>query len=160
MKGSKKVLIATVAVVGLSLGSISAVSAFGGSGGYGGCDRGQGKGPDKMMEKRGSWMEKKMEDRLGYMKYKLGITAEQEPAWEEFTKALQDKFTNRKERKQNRGEQKTVTEKVNMMREGAKQMTQTADAIEKFYGTLTPEQQKIADEMSPMGKRMHRMRGF
>lgn len=158
MKRSKKVLISTVAVVGLSLGSISMVSAFGGPGGYGGCDRGNGqKGPDKMMQKRGSWMEKKMEDRLGYMKYKLGITAEQEPAWKEFTKTLQDKFAKKRDRKENRGEQKTVTDKVKMMREGAEQMIQTANAIEKFYGTLTPEQQKIADEMRPMGKRM---RGF
>jgi hypothetical protein len=133
------------------------VSAFGGPGGFGGCDRGYGKGPDKMMEKRGARMEKKMEDRLGYMKYKLGITTEQEPAWEEFTKALQDKFSNRKDRMKNRGEQKTVTEKVKMMREGAERMSQMADTIEKFYGALTPEQQKIADEMGPMGKRM---RGF
>jgi hypothetical protein len=160
MKRSKKVLISTVAVVGLSLGSISMVSAFGGPGGYGDCDRGYGqKGPNKMMQKRGSGfnMEKRMEERLDYMKYKLGITAEQEPAWKEFTKTLQDKFAKKRDRRENRGEQKTVTDKVKMMREGAEQMIQTANAIEKFYATLTPEQQKIADEMSPMG---NRMRGF
>lgn len=160
MKRSKKVLISTVAVVGLSLGSISMVSAFGGPGGYGGCDRGYGqKGPNKMMQKRGSGfnMEERMEERLDYMKYKLGITAEQEPAWKEFTKTLQDKFTKKRDRKENRSEQKTVTDKVKMMREGAEQMIQMANAIEKFYGTLTPDQQKIADEMRPMGKRM---RGF
>ncbi len=158
MKRSKKVLIGTVAIVGLSLGSISMVSAYGGPGGYGGCDRGYGqKGPNKMMQQRYSRMEQRMEDRLDYMKYKLGITAEQEPAWKEFTKTLQDKFTNKRERKANRSEQMTVTDRVKMMRDGAEQMTQMANAIEKFYGTLTPEQQKIADEMRPMGGRM---RGF
>jgi hypothetical protein len=163
MKGSKKVLITTVAVVGLSLGSISAVSAFGGPGGYGGCDRGYGqKGPNKMMQKRGSGfnMEEKMAERLDYMKYKLKITEKQEPAWQEFTKVLESKFTNMRERKENRGEQKTITEKVKQMRAGAESMTQMADAMEKLYSTLTPEQQKIADEMSPMGKRTPRMRGF
>ena len=163
MKGSKRVLITTVAVVGLSLGSISAVSAFGGPGGYGGCDRGYGQnGPSKMMQKRGYGfnMEEKMEERLDYMKYKLKITEKQEPAWQEFTKVLESKFTNMRERKENRGEQKTIPEKVKQMRAGAENMTQMADAMEKLYKTLTPEQQKTADEMGPMGKRMHRMRGF
>lgn len=163
MKRSKKVLLGTVAVVGLSLGSISMVSAFGGPGGYGGCDRGNGqKGPNKMMQQRGSGfnMEERMEERLDYMKYKLKITEKQEPAWQEFTKVLESKFTNMRDRMQNRGEQKTIPEKVKQMRTGAEQMTQMADAMEKLYNTLTTEQQKIADEMSPMGKRMNRMRGF
>ena len=162
MKGSKKVLITTVAVVGLSLGSVSAVSAFGGPGGYGGCDRGYGqKGPNKMMQKGGYGfnMQDRMEERLDYMKYKLKITEKQELAWQEFTKVLESKFTNMRERMENRGELKTIPEKVKQMRTGADNMTQMADAMEKLYKTLTPEQQKIADEMSPMGK-SKRMRGF
>jgi hypothetical protein len=157
MNRSKKVLISTVAVVGLSLGSISMVSAFGGPGGFGGCHGGGfgQQGPGKMMQKRGigSGMEKMMEEKLDYMKYKLQITDKQEPAWQEFTQMLESKFTNMRDRIGNRGGQKTVPEKVKLMREGAKQMTQMADAIEKLYGTLTPEQQKIADEFRPMGRR-------
>ena len=115
-----------------------------------------------MMQQRGSGfnMEERMEERLDYMKYKLKITEKQEPAWQEFTKVLESKFTNMRDRMQNRGEQKTIPEKVKQMRTGAEQMTQMADAMEKLYNTLTTEQQKIADEMSPMGKRMNRMRGF
>ncbi len=155
MKRSKKLLISTVAVIGLSMGSISMVSAFGGPGGFGGCHGGgygqQGKG--QMTQKQESRMQERMQDRVGYMKYKLGITEKQEPAWQEFTKVLESKFTTMRDRKGNRGEQKSVTEKVKLMRDGAERMTQMADAIEKLYSTLTPEQQKIADQMGPMGKR-------
>jgi len=51
----------------------------------------------------------------------------------------------------------TVAERVERMRNGAGQMTEMADAIEQLYGSLTPEQQKIADELRPMGG-MARMR--
>jgi len=46
-----------------------------------------------------------------------------------------------------------MTDRVKMMRDGAERMTKMADAIEKFYTALTPEQQKIADQLRPMGKR-------
>jgi len=152
MKHSKKVLLSTVAVIGLGMGSISMVSAFGGPGG---CDGGNGygqRGSGKMMQKQGSRMQERMQDRLGYMKYKLAITENQEPAWKEFTTVLENKFTAKRDRKGNRGEQKNMTERVKMMRDGAERMTKMADAIEKFYSALTPEQQKIADQLRPMGK--------
>lgn len=156
MKHSKKVLLSTVAVIGLSMGSISMVSAFGGPGGFGGCDGGSGygqRGSGKMTQKQGSRMQERMQDRLGYMKYKLAITEKQEPAWKEFTTALENKFTAKRDRKGNRGEQRNMTDRVKMMRDGAERMTKMADAIEKFYTALTPEQQKIADQLRPMGKR-------
>ncbi len=159
MKRSKKVLISTAAVLILSTASISMVSAKGGHGGFGGCDGGYGswqQGPGQMTEKQRTWMQQRMEDRVEFMKYKLGITEKQEPAWQEFTKVLEGKFTTMQDRVKNRGEQKSITERVKLMRDGAEHMTQMADAIEKLYATLTPEQQKIADGLRPMG----RMRGF
>lgn len=156
MKRSKKVLISTVAVIGLGMGSISMVSAFGGPGGYGGCNGGYGygqQGPSKMTQKQGLRMQERMQDKLGYMKYKLAITEKQEPAWKEFTTVLENKFTAKRDRKENRGEQKGITDRVKMMRDGVEQITQMADAIEKLYTTLTPEQQQIADQLRPMGKR-------
>ncbi len=161
MKRSKKILISTAAVLILSTASISMVSA---RGGFGGCNGGYGgyggygnwqQGPGQMMQKQGSWMEQRMQDRLGYMKYKLGITEEQEPAWKEFTAAVSSKATTMRERIQQRGAQQTVTERVTRMRDGAEQMIQMANAVEKMYKALTPEQQKIADQISP-----RRMRGF
>jgi protein CpxP len=165
MKGSKKALITTVAVIGLSVASISMVSAYGGPGGFGGCDRdGSGygqQGHGQMMHKRGFGsgmggdMEQRIADKLDRVKYKLRITQEQEPAWQEFTEALGKKVATMRDRKQQRGTQQPVAERVKRMRDGAEQMTQIADTIEKMYNTLTPEQQKIADQMNP-----RRMRGF
>ena len=158
MKRSKKVLISTAAVLILSTASISMVAARGHHGGFGGCDGGYGywqQGPGQTMQKQGSWMEQRMQDRLGYIKYKLGITKEQEPAWNEFTEAVGSKAATMRDRMRQRGTQQTVTEKVKRMRDGSEQMTQMANAIEKMYNALTPEQQKIADQISPT-----RMRGF
>ncbi len=156
MKRSKKALISTVAVIGLTMGSISMVSAFGGSGGFGGCHGGHGywqQSSGKMTEKQNSWMQQRMQDRVDFMKYKLGITKDQEPAWQEFTKVMESKFTTMRDRMEKRGEQQSVTERVKLMRTGAEHMTQMADAIEKLYTALTPEQQKIADQLRPMGRR-------
>jgi periplasmic protein CpxP/Spy len=156
MKRSKKILISTVAVIGLSMGSISMVSAFGGPNGFGGCRGGYGHGPrgqDKMTEEQSSWMEQRMQDRLGYIKYKLGITEKQEPAWQAFTQSLEDKFSSRLDRKKGRDTQTTVTGRIKMMRDHAEQMVQMADTIETLYKALTPEQQKIADQLGPMGMR-------
>ncbi len=158
MKRSKKILIGTTAAIILSTASISMVSAKGGHGGFGGCDGGYGnwrQGSGQMTEKQSTWMQQRMQDRVEFMKFKLGITKDQEPAWQEFTKVLESKFTTMRDRMEKRGEQQSVTERVKLMRTGAEHMTQMADAIEKLYSTLTPEQQKTADQLRTM-----RMRGF
>lgn len=162
MKRSTKALISTVAVIGISAASISYVSAYGGPGGFGGCNGGgygagqpwqQGHGP--MMQQRGfnrgfgGGMEQFMQQRLDQAKYTLRITKEQEPAWKEFTEAVGKKAATMQDRRQQRGTQQPVTERVKRMRDGAEQMTQMADAVEKMYKTLTPEQQKIADQFTP-----------
>jgi hypothetical protein len=162
MKGSKKVLITTVAVIGLSVASISMVSAYGGPGGYGGCDRGgysdRQQGPGQMQKGGPRGMdvdiEQRVADRLDMVKYKLRITEKQEPAWKEFTDTISKSAAAMSERRQQRNAEQTVTDRVKQMRDGAEQMTQVAAAIEKMYKTLTPEQQKIADQINP--RRMRR----
>ncbi len=167
MKRSKKVLLSAVAVAGLSVASISFVSAFGGPNGYGGCGGNgaqswqQGQNQGQMMQRHGYGkgmrgdMAKMMQDKLDRAKYKLRITEEQEPAWQAFTDVLAKKVVTLQERRQQRGSQLPVTDRVVRMRDGAEQMEQMADAVEAMYSALTPEQQKIADQMSPRG-----MRGF
>jgi periplasmic protein CpxP/Spy len=165
MKGSKKALISTVAVIGLSVASISMVSAYGGNSGYGCCDRG---GYGDRQQKQGQMMQKgksgrgmggnmgqRIEEKLDRIKYKLRITEKQEPAWNEFTDTVANKAATMRDRMQQRGTQQPVSERVKRMRDGAEQMTKMADAIDKMYKTLTPEQQKIADQINPRG-----MRGF
>ncbi len=151
MKRSKKVLISTAAVLILSTASISMVSARSHHG-----DRNYEDSywrSSQMTEKRSEQMKQRMQDRLDFIKYKLQITAKQEPAWQELTKTLEDKFDSMVDRKNDRDTEITVTERVKVLRDHAEQMVQMADAIETLYKTLTPEQQKIADKLGPMGMR-------
>jgi hypothetical protein len=156
MKDPKKVLISIVAVIALSAASVSMVSAFGGPGGPGGgCDRGgysEGAG-DKRGRGKDVDIEQRVADRLDWIKYKLRITEKQEPAWKEFTDTIGKSAATMSERREQRGSEQTVIERVQKMRDGAEQMTQVATAIEKMYKTLTPEQQKIADQINPRGMR-------
>jgi len=103
----------------------------------------------------GSGMEQFMQERLDRAKYKLRITEEQEPVWQEFTTQIGKNAATMRNHMQQRWAQPTVNERVQHMRDKAVQVSQMADAVEKLYQNLTPEQKKIADQFSPM-----RMRGF
>ncbi|MCP3672482.1 MAG: Spy/CpxP family protein refolding chaperone [Gammaproteobacteria bacterium] len=166
MKRTTKVLVTTVAVIGLGIASIPMVSAHGGFNRSGGCDSYGGpqqwqqsqRGGGPMMQRGfkgqfGSGMEQFMQQRLDQAKYHLRITKEQEPAWQKFTDTIAKKVTFMRDHKQQRGAQQTVTERVQNMRDKAEQMGELAGAVESLYKTLTPEQQKIADQIRPMGRR-------
>ncbi len=167
MKRSNKILISTIAVIGIGVASISMVTAHGGFNRHGGCSGGFGdaqpwqQSQGYMMQHRGfnrgfgPGMEQYMQQRLDQVKYKLRITEEQEPAWQEFTQVIDNKVASMRDRMQQRGIQKTVTQRIQHLRDGADHMSQVAGAIERLYKTLTPEQQKVADQITPM-----RMRGF
>ncbi len=168
MKRSSKVILTAVTVVGLSLASLSYVSA---NGRYDRC--GYGQGPMSMQDGgKGQWGRHgfghgrsgdpvaRMGQGLDMMKYKLRITEAQEPAWQAFEQSMQQKMNARMEQRQaarESGVSITVPDRIERMRNGAVQITEMADAIEKLYAGLTPEQQKIADAMRPMGG-MGRMR--
>lgn len=167
MKRSSKIILTAVAIVGISAASISYVSAHGR---YDRC--GYGQDPMSMQQdfrgergrhgfERGMKGDPaaRMEQRLDMMKYKLRITEEQEPAWQAFAQNVKQKMENRMERREAMREngRLAVPERVKQMRTGAEQMNEMADAIEQLYASLTPEQQKVADQMRPMGGK-HRMR--
>ncbi len=149
MKRSSKILITSVAVIGITAAGISLVSADGwGCQGYGkhGRDyRGMG-----MM---GGAPSEKIERRLEYLKNELEITPEQEPAWEALKQDISTKVTTMRVGFKQRGSQLAVTERTERMRQNAQQMSNLADAIDEFYRILTPEQQEVADNMRPMGRR-------
>lgn len=161
MKRSNKIILTAVAIIGISAASMSYVSA---QGRYDRC----GYGADATSMQRGFGGERghhkfdrrmkvdpaaRMEQRLDMMKYKLRITEEQEPVWQAFAQNVKQKMENRMERRDAVREngRPTVPERVKQMRTGAEQMNEMADVIEKLYASLTPEQQKIADQMRPMG---------
>ncbi len=152
MKDPKKVLISTIAVIALSAASVSMVSAYGGfDGPRGSCDRGSySDGPrDKGSKGKDINMEQRVTDKLDWIKYKLRITEKQEPAWKELTDTIDKSVASMKDARQQRNTDQPVPEKVKQMRDRAKQMTEVANAIEKMYNALTPEQKKIADELNP-----------
>jgi len=95
-----------------------------------------------------------MTQRMEILKTQLQITEEQEPAWQAFSQTVTERVATMAGRFKQRGAQVPVAERVERMRSGAQRMTEMAAAIEKFYGVLTPEQQNIADQMTPMGRRL------
>lgn len=168
MKRSSKIIITAVTVIGISMATISLVSA---GGRYDRC----GSGPDGMgqyerggshyqrhgygRDMRGGDPTQRMQQGLDMIKYKLRITEAQEPAWQAFEETLSESMKTRTEARQamrESGKSMTVPERVERMRSGAGNLGKMADAIEQLYASLTPEQQKVADEMRPMG-RMSRM---
>ncbi len=166
MKRSTKILTGTTAAILITTASISMVSAHGGFNRSGGCDGYGGpqqwhQGQGSMMHLRGkmrgfgSGMQRFMQQRLDQAKYQLRITEEQEPAWQEFTAEIEKGASTMRDHMQQRRTQKSVAERVQHMRDKSDQMSQMAGAVDRMYKALTPEQQKIADEFTPM-----RMRGF
>jgi len=177
MKGSSKIILTGIAVIGISAATIGVVSAKGPCGGYrnqmgfedrgyysheygyGGPGRGQqgsrgqhgggwSKGPGN-----GADFEAKMDERLDRVKSQLGITSTQEPAWNEFTSHLKQKMETRKQRRKARMSDAipAVEQRIEFMREKSAQINEMADAMAKLHAQLTPEQQKMADSL-PMGR--------
>ena len=163
MNRSQKVLVTIIAVAGLGAAAVATVSA---QGGWGGCQgygqqagmQGErpmmghhryGMGQGGMRGDRSQMMTQRMEN----LKNQLQITEEQEPAWQAFSQTVTERVAAMAGRFKQRGAQVPVADRVERMRAGAQRMTEMADAIEMFYGVLTPEQQKIADQMRPMGRR-------
>lgn len=108
---------------------------------------------------RAERMQKKMEQHQAKLKEALKLSAAQEPAWKEFTAAMQP--PQQRTARLDRAEWDKLTtpqrmDKMQAMRaEREAHMNQRMDAVKKFYGTLTPEQQKVFDEqhrrMGPHG---------
>lgn len=114
--------------------------------------RGMGMGPG-MMQGRGPGT--MMGARLSTLKERLQITEAQEPSWNAFETAVSAKMEQRMARRDAAvaGPPATVEERVARIRERTASGQAVADAMEKLYGGLTPEQQKIADQYAIMGPR-------
>lgn len=175
MKRNTKIALVTVAVIGISAATVGMVSAGGRWGdcgyyGYGAGPMGQGfqqqpMGPGfnrggPMMHKRMSFDDRtqRMGEHLAMLKQNLNITPDQEAVWSEFESSMKDKMATRQQGKRilGAGSEMSIPDRAAMMRSKADQLKQTADAMDKLYAALTPEQQAIADQHRPMGMR----RGF
>jgi Spy/CpxP family protein refolding chaperone len=179
MKRTRTILLATLAATGVAV----AVAATAGPR-YGGCQQGYGPGDGPMMQGEGygpgsgkpGRLEQGRHDparhaqRLERMQQRLGITAEQEPAWQAFVVQMDAQ----RERMQSHREQKraqwdadealTVPERIQrrseFMTERLAAMQEMAAALETLYTQLTPEQQELMDQAPIMRGGRHGPRGF
>jgi periplasmic protein CpxP/Spy len=100
-------------------------------------------------------MRARMAERQAQLKSKLGLTADQEPAWSAFTSAMQPPVRPQPDMKNSRAEmQKLPTparidrvraERSQHMAQMSKAMDERGEATKRFYSVLTPEQKKIFD---------------
>ena len=179
MKRTRTILLATLAATGVAV----AVAATAGSR-YGGCQQGYGPGDGPMMQgegygpgsgKAGRWEQGRQDparhaQRLERMQQRLGITAEQEPAWQAFVVQMDAQ----RERMQSHRDQmraqwdegvtlstpERIQRRAEFMGERLAAMTEMAESVDTLYGQLTPEQQQLFDRAPFMKGGRHGPRGF
>jgi len=116
------------------------------AGGYG---PGYGMGPQAMFNAYSG----NADESLATLKTELGITAEQDPAWQAFTKNA----TQQSERRQQwfdkmhdlRGAgsaPELLAQQTELMKQRQVEMEANAASLKNLYATLTPEQKAIADQ--------------
>ena len=102
------------------------------------------------MQQRHARMEKRMQERLDYFKFKLKITPAQEGAWNAWSTAI--KPSARPMQRPDRAEFKRLStpERIDRMRDlrNARQaeMDKRMDATKAFYATLNAEQRQVFDQ--------------
>lgn len=141
-------------VAALSCAVVIPVHAYNG-GQKGDCQQGPSSG---MSQQR----MKKMEQHQAALKANLKLAPEQEAAWQAFVQAMKPPA---KPERPNPAELEAMTtpqrlEKMKAMKaERDAHMNQRIQAIQTFYGVLTPEQQKVFDAHKPMRRHSHHGEG-
>ncbi len=118
-----------------------------GGGHMGGAGPGYGMGPGMM----GGWGN--VDDGLAALKAELGITANQEPAWQAFAKNAAQQNENRQawfakmQQARSAGSApELLAQQTELMKQRQAEMAANAAALKDLYAALTPEQKAIADQ--------------
>lgn len=94
-------------------------------------------------------MAQRMEQHQKQLKQALKLTPAQEPAWQQFADALKPQGHKGPAMKRDEWKKLTTPQRLEQMQahkaERDAQMKTHIEAIQKFYGTLSPEQQKTFD---------------
>ena len=155
MKRVTKIVIAAGLAVSLGLAA-AAVSAhpYGpgpgwGGGHMGGYSPGYGMGPQGMFNGRYG----NAEDGLAALKAELGITADQDSAWQIFANNAkkqqeyrQEWFAKMHEARRAASAPERLAQQTEFMKQRQAEMEANAAALKDLYATLTPEQKAIADQ--------------
>lgn len=90
---------------------------------------------------------------LAALKSELGITAEQDPAWQAFAKNAQQQHENRQawfakmhEARDAGSAPELLAQRAELMKQHQAEMENNVAALKDLYATLTPEQKVIADQ--------------
>jgi periplasmic protein CpxP/Spy len=142
---TQRLLIATTAAAFLGVAPAMA------HGGKEGSERGQ------RMEQR---MTERMAERQNALKQALNLTPAQQDAWNRYTQALdRPQMAQHGQHREAMGRMNTPERLDHMkarMAERDARFQRMAEATRAFYASLTPEQQQIFDQQSPMGAMSHR----
>jgi protein CpxP len=118
---------------------------------------GQGAGPGmmmggghgRMMASNAANMSQFQQDRLGQLKSQLGITPEQQPAWDAFAAKAAEQARTMQALRQDAGTG-TMPER---MQQRQKAMGSMTESIGKLYEALTPKQRELFDQSNGPGHR-------
>ena len=169
MKRATKIVIAvgTALSLGLAAAAVGArPSGYGagwGGGHMGGYGQGYGMGPGMMggygpgygMGPQGMYnaYPGTAEERLTGLKSELGITADQDTAWQAFVKNAKQQNENRQawfakmhEARSAGSLPELLAQQTEFMKQRQAEMEANAAALKDLYATLTPEQKTIADQ--------------
>lgn len=156
MKKTTKQLIGFAAVGALVVGAASGVFARGsfgpgygpGWGGHHGMMGGPGAGRGPCAQQN-AYTGGTIDQRLSDQKARIGITAEQEPAWAAYIAAVKGKYGLMQSHRQARfsGDGVDTSQKLSFRQEGLSQMQKVLKATQDLYAVLTPEQQVKAGNL-------------
>jgi hypothetical protein len=126
-------------------------------GGGPGMMMGQGPGPGmmmggghgRMMASNAADMSQFQQNRLGQLKTQLGITAEQQPAWDAFAAKAAEQAKAMQALRQDSGTG-TMPER---MQQRQKAMGAMTESFSKLYEALTPKQREVFDQSYGPGHR-------
>jgi len=168
MRKSTKIALAVGAALSLGLAAAELTAQpFGeGAGGYGpgygmgygmhGYGMGPGAGMGYGMHGYGMGFgasPEAAENRLDGLKAELGITAQQEPAWQAFVKSVKQReesrsawFAKQREARAAGSLPERLAQRDEFFKQQQAERQASTAALKEFYAALSPEQKKIADE--------------
>lgn len=147
MKRRTQRLLLTLAAVGV-LGTTAA--AWAATGDRGAC-HGPADGPraERLHQRHAERGAQRMAEHQAQLKAALKLTPAQEGAWKQFTQALQTSPTPHQGLERDDWTRLTTPQRLEKMQafQAARQarMGQRIEALQRFYATLSPEQQKVFD---------------
>lgn len=152
----KRLFIATATITTLGVAGLALAQQGPGPGSpKGDCEMGHGERGGKMGER----MSMRMQERQTQLKTALKLNASQEAAWNQYQQAMKPPAGPAQRPDPAEWAKLTTPQRLEKMQalhaERQKEMGTRVQAVQQFYATLTPEQQKVFDQMESQGHRRH-----